>query len=88
MPKIETTVDVCELLEYAEENGIAYWNEACDLVYKIQARDGAGSVYIEVGEFEEPSDYYPDKLRAIVTGFAAHYDAEYKTGLGFTLVNS
>ena len=88
MPTLEVTVGYTELLGYAEDEGIATWNEACKIIKCLYPEDGEGFNNIEVDEFIDYADLQPeDKLCKILVGFAKKHEAEYKTySEGFKLV--
>lgn len=80
MPQIETTIGFTELIGYAQDEGIATWNDACDIIRSLYPEDGEGFRYIEPQDYEEGHYGDPEsKLVQIVVGFAKKYEEEYKT---------
>lgn len=79
MPSIETTIDFSELLGYAEDSGIASWNEACDIIYCLYPSDSEGSTQIDPVDIEKGYYSKDQRLIDIVVGFAKKYEDEYKT---------
>lgn len=80
-------VEASELLEYAETNNIASWNQACEIIEYLYPQDGEGTSYVEVSDMIRNPDLYEEKLCQIVVGFATEHDAKFHTLKGFTFYN-